>query len=363
MDLRRVVYGVAACLTPVAVAMPLAVAMLPPAPASAGTPPLSSIVITEALPGMVAAPPGPLNGPLTSATIDSYFGGTSGAANALRQAISSGSVNAYIRMWRNEPPNGAFVGVVAAQLPNAADASAALAGADQSAAGSQVGHFAVPGIPDATGVTLALSSQAGGVNEDMVMFAKGASLFDVVTGQVATPSSPGASQLNQSAAIQVAQQQAAQAPGPAVAPCQCGTESTAYEVGRYIGIAALIGAVVGLVVYLVRRNRRRPEQTPPWDLSPTGGGAPGAWGLAPPPPSGPGAARSGARAATAVLERPPENSKVDYHCAWCGSGVAVGAGAHDCGSRDRPANYCMRCGSLFADGAATCGSCGSPKLQ
>jgi hypothetical protein len=364
MDQRDVPRRVAVGLASVAVAMLFAL-VIPSVPASAGTP-LSSIVISNALPGLVAAPPGPFNGPLTSETLDSYFGGNSGTSSAFRQAITDGNVTAYIRMWRNDPPNGAFVGIIAAQLPNSTDAAAAMEGGDQSANGNQFGHFSVPEVPHAVGVTLVTNSPEGVVNEEMVMFAKGVTLFDVVTGQVTNASNSGAPQLDESDAIQIAQHQDARAPGEAVAPCNCGSENVAYEVGRYFGIALPVGAVIGLVVYLIRRSRRSLDpQTAFWSAPSNGGGSFGAWGPAPPfpPPVGHGIAPSATNVGTALLERPRPTIQPDFHCAWCGSGISLGSGAHECGSRDRPASYCMKCGSLFADRSTTCESCGTPKLQ
>jgi hypothetical protein len=51
-------------------------------------------------------------------------------------------------------------------------------------------------------------------------------------------------------------------------------------------------------------------------------------------------------------------------CSWCGKERRVDAAAiHHCGSRERPAVYCMRCGTPFAEGAASCASCGTPSSQ
>jgi hypothetical protein len=52
------------------------------------------------------------------------------------------------------------------------------------------------------------------------------------------------------------------------------------------------------------------------------------------------------------------------HCSWCGKARAVDAPAiHHCGSRDRPAVYCMNCGTPFETGAANCAACGTPVTQ
>lgn len=359
MELRRVLRGVVVWLASLAAVTLLGIVVLPSVPAAAGTP-VSSLVISSTLPGMVAAPPGPYNGPVTGETLDEYLGGTSPDESTLRQAINDGNVQAYIRLWRNEPPNGTFVGIIAAQLPSSADAAAAMAGATQ----GQFGHFSVPGIPHAVGVTDGITTQQGVVEEDMVLFAKGTTLFNVIAGQLTTGSASEVAALNQPYAIMIAQRQDAFAPGQAVAPCgSCGGESTAYVVGRDFCFTAIVGAVIGLVVYLVRRSRKSvAPETAAWGFSPDGNASSGGW--APPAfprPTGPGLAPAAAPVGTAVLERPA--GKPDFHCGWCGTGVSVGSGVHDCGPRDRPAHYCMRCGTRFGEGAKTCTSCGSPKLQ
>jgi hypothetical protein len=58
-----------------------------------------------------------------------------------------------------------------------------------------------------------------------------------------------------------------------------------------------------------------------------------------------------------------EERKTIY-CSWCGKERAVDAPAiHHCGSKDRPAVYCMNCGTPFDAGAANCASCGTPVTQ
>lgn len=75
---------------------------------------------------------------------------------------------------------------------------------------------------------------------------------------------------------------------------------------------------------------------------------------APAPAPGPGP--------VAVGGQPGVASNV-IHCSWCGKERAVDAQAiHYCGSMERPAAYCMRCGTPL-DGAASCASCGTSSSQ
>jgi hypothetical protein len=58
--------------------------------------------------------------------------------------------------------------------------------------------------------------------------------------------------------------------------------------------------------------------------------------------------------------RPDRQDGVIY-CSWCGKQRAVNAEAiHHCGSLDRPAVYCMNCGTSLEEGAPGCTSCGTP---
>ena len=60
----------------------------------------------------------------------------------------------------------------------------------------------------------------------------------------------------------------------------------------------------------------------------------------------------------------PINGAAVIYCSWCGQQRAVNAQAiHYCGSMERPAVYCMRCGTTFHEGAAACGSCGTPATE
>jgi hypothetical protein len=330
---------------------------------------LSSIVIPRALPGMVEEPPGPLNGALTPSDLGSVFG-HSAPVEAMSQAIEYHDVHAYLRMWSNEPPNGAFVTVVAAQFPSAADVSDVLAGADHALQSGQFGHFSVPQIPHAFGVTAIMNTQTGLVSEEMAVFAKGTILFEVTCGQLTTAANSGAPEFSEADTIQIASRQAALAPGSAIGPSTAPPENAAYKAGQDFAACALIALVAGLVVFLVRRGGRRSGPR----TSQIGAGSAPQWGEyrpgpAPPVPptpdvSGPpGTASPLAQARTALLDQPVAGGRPGFYCCWCGNHVLVGEPvAHDCGPRDRPALHCMRCGAPF-EGATVCSSCGSPKLQ
>jgi hypothetical protein len=70
------------------------------------------------------------------------------------------------------------------------------------------------------------------------------------------------------------------------------------------------------------------------------------------------------RPATALVQEPAESAPTVIYCSWCGKERAVDAQAiHHCGSKERPAAYCMRCGTPLGDSAASCAQCGTPATQ
>ena len=87
-----------------------------------------------------------------------------------------------------------------------------------------------------------------------------------------------------------------------------------------------------------------------------GPGAPTLVAPAPPSPA-PG------KAAAAPVHQ-PESAFAVIYCSWCGKERAVNAQAiHHCGSMERPAAFCMRCGTTLEEGAPSCASCGTPATE
>ena len=96
-------------------------------------------------------------------------------------------------------------------------------------------------------------------------------------------------------------------------------------------------------------------------------------GPAPGPGPGPGASAPPAVAAplapaprtTAGAPAPPPKSASDViYCSWCGKQRARNAQAiHHCGSMERPAAFCMNCGTPLDEGAPACASCGTAATQ
>ena len=82
-------------------------------PASAANS-LSSVVVSNSLPGLIAAPPGIRNGPINESNLSLVTGGSSSpAATQFAQLLTSGNVTGYVRSWVHQPSNGDAVVVSA----------------------------------------------------------------------------------------------------------------------------------------------------------------------------------------------------------------------------------------------------------
>jgi hypothetical protein len=119
-------------------------------------------------------------------------------------------------------------------------------------------------------------------------------------------------------------------------------------------------------VSLARRDTRGFEADPRTTFVPAARPRVGAPALTPDIPGGgaatstPAYARPVPASAQTLPPPPVEKSRVIY-CSWCGNQRASDAVAiHHCGSLDRPAVYCMNCGTPLGSGAPACTSCGTP---
>lgn len=222
---------------------------------------LSSIVLMTTLPGFVASPPGTDNGPLTATSISALFATlTSAQRTEMDQAVSSGELSGYTRIWRSEPLEGDGLVELAFQSQSQYEISTLLGGFDKGAA-TQVASgggstFEVPGVADASGYYLDLTSDTPAVREYIVAFAKGdtAFLLTLVTSKY---------DLTSTNAITLAQRQWALAPGSAVAP----------QTPPSVGVDLLWGFVAALVVamlgalWLRERTRRSVRDNPALDVT------------------------------------------------------------------------------------------------
>jgi hypothetical protein len=246
------------CLVAIAVAT-IFLALQPPSAFASGD--LSSIILSKTLPGFVASPAVTDNGPLTSTSINALFATLSAAQRAeMTQAVSSGQISGYVRIWRSQPLEGDGFIELAFQSQSQYNVSTLLGGFEKGAAAEiatgRGSMFDVPGITDANGYNLDLTNDVPPVREFIVAFAKGNTdyLMTLVTSKY---------DLTAANATTLAQRQWAQAPGSSVAP------QTPPSVGEDLlwgVIAALIVAMVG-ILWQRARTRRAVRDNPALDVT------------------------------------------------------------------------------------------------
>jgi hypothetical protein len=242
---------------------------LAPTAAQAGPNGLASVVLADVLPGLVANPLGPTNGPINKSNVG-LFGGNGGGTSGLAQHLADGDVSGELRFWVHHPPDGDGVVISAFQFKDPKQVGAFLAGLDSGFGRVATATFSVPGILGGSGYSVHVSASGTPSTAYIVTFAKGSIDFEV---QVITASGD----LTKADARAVATRQAANAPGGLHAPAApAGTSGVGVsEIAGYVllGIAVVALGLLGarLVVQLVARRsrtRRRPVVTPAWHAFP-----------------------------------------------------------------------------------------------
>jgi hypothetical protein len=240
--------------------------LLAPTAALAGPNGLASVVLADTLPGLVASPPGPTNGPIDKSNVG-LFGGNAGGTSGLAQHLADGDVSGELRFWVHQPPDGDGVVISAFQFKDPKQVGAFLSGLDSGYGRVATGTFSVPGILGGSGYTVHVSASGTPSMAYIVTFAKGSIDFEV---QVITASGD----LTKADARSVATRQAASAPGGLRVPVAPAGTSWEFRVGEIVGYVLLGIFVVALVVLVtrvvVRRSRRprRPVATPAWHAFP-----------------------------------------------------------------------------------------------
>jgi hypothetical protein len=205
---------------------------------------LSAIVLSETEPGLVAAAPGTLNGPLTQADLEQITGSSGAEANDFGQALASGDLTAYIRAWGHQPSDGDAVVITAYQFAKAPDESAFLSSLDngtQARAGAVA--FPTPGIPGAIGSATHASSSGTSLTEYAVVFEKGNLVFEVETASAS-------GDLTSANAVSLASQQFAAAPDTPASP---GTNLNGLRL-----VLVPVGLALTIAIIVVGRKRKYP---------------------------------------------------------------------------------------------------------
>jgi hypothetical protein len=222
-----------------------------PLPASAGQPDLSTVVLSNALPGMVASPPGITNGPLDQANVSLFNAGPSETA-AIDRQLSDGNMTGYLRVWTQQPTDGHGAVIVAFAISDASKVAGFLGGFNLGVRNSGASTFSVPNISGASGFSDQITSSGIQVTVDAVTFARGNTIFCV---ELVTPSGD----LAPSDAIGLAARQAAGAPGATAAPVtpSGSLEPVTHVVDEIVGGVVIGTILIGLVVLLIALGRRR----------------------------------------------------------------------------------------------------------
>ena len=248
---------------------------------------LSSVILSSSEPGLVAAPLGTYDGPITQSNVNAVMGSTTDATSALGQSLADGDVTGYIRSWDRQPSNGDAVVIAAFEFTNTSEENSFVDSLDadmRAQSGSE--PLAVPRIWGASGAALLTSASGTPVSEYVVSFAKGDTAF-----QVGVASSSG--DLTSADAVSVANRQFAVAPNT-----PAGTSGTTWQWSRVVPLA---GIPFCIAIILVARRRKYPTALSglpprvgyPWDPS----------SVLPSRPSGAYAAPVGARVDAGASER------------------------------------------------------------
>jgi hypothetical protein len=225
-----------------------------PLTASAGQADLSTVVLSDTLPGMVPSPAGTTNGPLNQANVSLFNGGSSETA-AIDQQLSNGNLTGYLRVWTQQPPAGDGAVILALALKDATLVPQFLGGVNFGVRSTGASSFPVPQISGATGFSDRIAVSGAPATGYAVTFARGDTIFSV---ELVTESGD----LAPSDAIALAARQAIAAPGAPSSPVTTsgspatGANRVSEIVGFVIGAGILIGLVL-LLVLLVRHRKRR----------------------------------------------------------------------------------------------------------
>ena len=209
--------------------------------AAAGASNLSSVVLSQSLPGLVAFPPGIRNGPVTESNLSLVTGSNSGPAETqFAQLLASGNVSGYIRAWAHQPANGDAVVIAAFQFQDPTQAASYVSGENISLPQQAgVSPLPVPNVPGATGYVLHTSVSGSPITEYIVVFRKESTDIQVA---VATESGD----VTADEVTTLASQQRANIPTP--------TDWT-----PIIRSMSVVGALLlSLIIILVARMRRYP---------------------------------------------------------------------------------------------------------
>ena len=244
----------------VATAILVALGLTFSAPALAATPDLASVVLPEAVPGLVVSAPGATNGPINQSNVG-VLGRSPSQVAAVQQQLANGDLSGYIRIWsRQVPQNGDTAVILALNITNSSGVGSFLGGLNHGISSVASESFDVPDIAGASGFTDHLPLSGQPATEYAVTFARGSTVFEVevatITGDITVND-----------ALSVASLQAARDPGSVqspTTPAATGSSPTGstQDASYVLGEVAFCVLVAILIVYLIQRDRRKRSKTP-----------------------------------------------------------------------------------------------------
>jgi hypothetical protein len=243
-------------------------------PAASADPGFPAALVSNTFPGLVVAPPGAGNGPLTGGDLD-LLGVNPSSASTVQGDLDGGVFSGYFRTWSRRPDNGDLVALGAFQSPLAADAF--LAGANH-AVRTQSGVImdGAQGIPHAAVYTFGSLAVA---STQLVFFDEGKDAFML---SVRSPSGD----LSLADAVTLANRQAERVAGPAAGLSGGGwtsSSSLGYRIGEIFGGLASAALLCWLLSYwMTPRWRERAAVRRAAAVHAANGGD----GAYPPPPRG-----------------------------------------------------------------------------
>lgn len=176
--------------------------------AGASSPPLESVVLSQPLPGFVAALAGPTNGSLTATEFASQSADPQQATSQFAALASQSGFGAYIRLWTDREGSGAGandLAVLLFRIPDVADARAFATGLrDPFETSRAIESFAVPSVPGARGYSVQVATPLH-ATEQVVVFGAGHYVSMIQLASTASSSNP--TPLTSAQAITVTYQQ------------------------------------------------------------------------------------------------------------------------------------------------------------
>jgi hypothetical protein len=208
--------------------------------------------LTNTLPGMVVAPPGVANGPITGSEL-ALLGADPATVSAMQAHLDDGSMSGYIRTWIRQPANGDAIVIQAFQFQESPDADAFIAAAENQ-------------LKTLTPVLGTVQSATGPVSYTMatatmgrvVYFAQGTDAFLI---SLRSPAADFTTDDLVSLVVHQGGRASGTTSGSSSGLGLLGTSFTAYDAGEVFSVVAGLVLIIGLITIWVQSRRKRGAAT------------------------------------------------------------------------------------------------------